>query len=158
MIVAAAVASVHLRTPVEIAVGAGWALVWFTFSGIAVTTTGTFVYLARRYLGRRAPGYPRLGDRLWAVLGVPWVIMSPLSRGPGRIDLYSFPLMLGVGGACLAVLAALWRAWVIGPASARGDSPRPWTDRVGLAVAFAWPLQVGFLLIVLDSESMLVSR
>ena len=36
LVVGAAVASVHLRSPVSLAVGLGWGLVWLTFAGVAM--------------------------------------------------------------------------------------------------------------------------
>ncbi len=80
MVVAAAFASLHMRVAVREVHGVGWALVWLSFAGVALTSGGTFVYLVRRF-GRRPMGYPRLGDRLWALLGLPWILAAPC-RGP----------------------------------------------------------------------------
>src|SRR4051794_23667601 len=82
LVVAAAVASVHMRTPVQIASGAGWGLVWIAFAGVGLWAAGSILYVVRRY-GRRPEGYPRLGDRLWGVLGLPWVVSAPLRSSPG---------------------------------------------------------------------------
>src|SRR5207249_1319831 len=73
LVTGAAVASVHIREAIADGhlLGPGWALAWLSFAGIALTAAGPFVFLLRR-LGRRPPGYPRIGDRLWALLGGPW--------------------------------------------------------------------------------------
>src|SRR5689334_5835190 len=61
----AAVASVHIRFAAP-AVGGldrvGWALLWITLAGVALTAAGPVVFLLRRY-GRRPSNYPRTGDR-----------------------------------------------------------------------------------------------
>src|ERR687894_3124113 len=68
LVTGAAVASVHIREAIADGhlLGPGWALAWMTFAGIALTASGPFVFLLRR-LGRRPMGYPRIGDRLWAL-------------------------------------------------------------------------------------------
>ena len=50
--------------------GAGWIMVSITFTWVAVTAAGPFIFLARRF-ARRLPDYPKIGDRLWAMLGIP---------------------------------------------------------------------------------------
>ena len=156
MVFAAASASLHMRGAARDVHGIGWLLVWLTFAGIAITSGGTFVYLFRRF-GRRPSGYPRIGDKLWALLGLPWIMASPF-RSPSRIDagldFYGFLLTLTVGVGCLVVLSALWKTFVMTrPETAENTSFSPlWSDRLGMALAIAWPLQCGFLLIVLDSE------
>lgn len=159
LVVAAAVASVHMRTPVTKAVGAGWGLVWITFAGVAATAAGPILLAVRRY-GRRPRGYPRLGDRLWALLGSPWILTAPLRPSrlgpePSAPGLYGTGLTVAVGAACLVVGAVLWKAWVLKPPGAGEvrDGPVPWTEKVGMVLSVAWPLQCGFLLVVLDSEA-----
>ena len=158
LVVAAAVASVHMRSPVRFASGASWGLVWVAFAGVALTSAGPLVYLVRRYW-RRPEGYPGIGDRLWAILGVPWIATAPLraaTTGTNPLGAYGRALSVMVAGVCLVVLAALWKVWVHtspGTRSSR-DRPIPWTERMGMALSVAWPLQCGFLLMVLDSESM----
>ena len=165
LVIAAAVASVHLRTPVNQAMGAGWGLVWATFAGVVLTGSGPFLFLFRRLI-RRPRGYPRPGDRLWAILGLPWVLTAPFRSSPGpstlhpSTDAYSTALTLGVAASSAAVVVILWKTWMrphpqkkpIGPV---GSS---WTDRLGLALAVTWPLQTGFLLIVLDSLALVTRR
>ena len=127
---------------------------WITFLGVSLTATGPFLYLARRFL-RRAPGYPGLGDRLWGVIGLPWAIgaMLPIpnpGRDPDRIGIYELAMILGIGTASMVSLVVIWRNWVSVPpeAIATRDDPA-WTDRLGLVVAIAWPLQCGFGLMIL---------
>jgi hypothetical protein len=160
LVVASAVASVHMRGPVQAAVGAGWGLLWVAFAGVGLTAAGPILYLMRRY-GRRPEGYPRIGDRLWALLGTPWLIASPFRAGPvGEVSrslgLYASLLTFSVAAACIAVPAVLWKVWVLTPPQARppAHGPSPWTARMGLAIAVAWPLQCGLLLVVLDSETL----
>ena len=160
LVVAAAVASVHMKTPVDVARGAGWGLVWLAFAGVGLTAAGPILYVARRY-GRRPDGYPRMGDRLWAILGSPWIVAAPLrsSRmaGGGRaLGIYDMILTVSVGAASLLVLAVLWKVWVMVPPRARAASEgrSSWTGRLGMALSVAWPLQCGFLLVVLDSETL----
>jgi hypothetical protein len=153
LVTGAAVASVHIRGVVpEDPVGGGWVLVWGTFAGVALTAAGPFVFLARRF-GRKPPGYPRMGDRLWALLGVPWVltalIQTASATGARRSDLYVGGLGLGLALACMIALAVVWKTWVMVPAETIARAgPTPWTNRVGLVLSVLWPLQCGFGLIV----------
>jgi hypothetical protein len=157
VVIGAAVASVHLREAIadDLPLGSGWALAWLTFAGIALTATGPFVFLVRR-LGRRPPGYPRTGDRLWALLGAPWVLTALLPSpprsdpAPRGADLYAFALTVGIGVTCLIALAVVWHTWVmVAPEVLARAGPTPWTDRVGRVLAVAWPLQCGFGLVVI---------
>ena len=159
MVVGAAVASVHMRAPVALAEGMGWGMVWITFAGVALTAAGPILLLVARY-GRRRQGHPLLGDRLWGLLGAPWIVSAFLrSPGIGPVDardgigLYASVLTMTLGAASLVALAVLWKTWVLTPPGARdADGPVPWTQKMGLALAISWPLQWGFLLVVLDSE------
>jgi hypothetical protein len=159
LVVAAAVASVHMKTPVQSASGTAWVLVWVAFAGVGLTAAGPILYLARRY-GRGLESYPRLGDRLWAVLGSPWIVTSPLRTSGAGADLrvfrtYGIVLTTTVVAACVIVLAVLWKKWVLTPPTARLPSKgsSSWTERLGMAISVAWPLQCGFLMVVLDSEN-----
>ncbi len=151
LVIGAAVASVHLRGSAgEGLIQGGWVLFWITFAGVALTAAGPFLYLARRF-GRHPEGYPGLGDRLWAVLGAPWVLTSALRACPemDRLDLYTPALSLGIGLASLTTLVVVWKHWVAGPPKASDDdTSRAWTDRLGLVLSVAWPLQCGFGLVV----------
>ena len=155
LVIGAAVASTQVRGvfPGRLS-GAGWSLVWWTFAGIALSAAGPFVFLARRYW-RRPPGYPRTGDFLWTILGLPWVLSAPLrtaqpSQGAQPDALAALALTLGIGAASLVALVVIWRTWILAPpVSAAEAEPPHWTDRVGLALASAFPLQWGFGLVVL---------
>ena len=58
LVMGSAIASVHiLRLIRSEFTGAGWVMVWITFALVAVTATGPFIFLARRF-SRRLPGYP----------------------------------------------------------------------------------------------------
>lgn len=157
LVTGAAVASVHIREAIADGhlLGPGWALAWLTFAGIALTAAGPFVFLLRR-MGRRPAGYPRIGDRLWALLGLPWVVTvlipSPpqADSAPRGADLYGLVLTVGIGAACLVALAVVWHTWVlVAPEVLARAGPHPWTDRVGRVLAVSWPLQCGFGLVVI---------
>jgi hypothetical protein len=157
LVTGAAVASVHIRAAIADGhlLGPGWALAWLTFAGIATTASGPFVFLLRR-LGRRPVGYPRDGDRLWALLGGPWVLTALIPGTPPAAathrgaDLYAFSLTVGIGVASLVALAVVWHTWVmVAPEVLARAGPSPWTDRVGRVLAIAWPLQCGFGLVVI---------
>lgn len=153
LVIGAAVGSVHLRgSPGEEMRQGGLVMFWITFAGVALTAAGPFLYLARRF-GRRPPGYPRLGDTLWAILGLPWVLTTPLrtsarAGAPGALDLYTPALVVGLGLASLATLAIVWRRWVKAPPSADEEEPLGWTARVGMVLSVAWPVQCAFGLVV----------
>src|SRR5262249_7464923 len=114
LVTGAAVASVHIRGAVpEALVGAGWGLGWGTFTGVGLTAAGACRFLGRRY-GRRSPGYPRSGDVLWTLLGLPWLLTALIktaSSGDGthRSELYINALGLGLGLASMIALAVVWK-------------------------------------------------
>src|SRR3954462_9067688 len=84
LVMGSAIASVHiLRVIRSEFTGAGWVMVWITFALVAVTATGPFIFLARRF-SRKLPGYPKIGDRLWALLGLPWLGAPAIPAGPPR--------------------------------------------------------------------------
>jgi hypothetical protein len=156
LVMGSAIASVHiLRIFRSGLTGAGWLLVCLTFIWVALTASGPFVYLARRY-SRQRPGYPRTGDVLWALLGVPWLITAVIQSAipgqePSRNPLFVGALGLGLAVVCILVLSIIWRTWVMVPAeeAARLESA-PWTSRVGLILAVAWPVQCGLGMVVLS--------
>jgi hypothetical protein len=158
VVTGAAVASVHLRGVIRDDLAApGWVLIWGTFAWVALTAAGPFVFLARRLL-RRPPGYPGVGDVLWAVLGLPWLLAaiarpSPAPPGsPPRRDAV-FAAGLGVALACVSLLSlvVIWRRWVmVSPDEAARTASGPWTNRLGLALAVAWPIQCGLGLVLVD--------
>ena len=151
----AAVASALMRSAFPWgAAGVGWAFLGWTLGGVALTSAGPFLYLARRF-GRRPPGYPRPGDRLWALLGLPWVSAAPIRTAEDALGwgAVASPGLLSAGVA-LATLVAAWHArslMIDEPGESRG--PTPWTDRVGVALAVAFPLQWGLVLTVLGGDA-----
>src|SRR3954465_15161189 len=76
LVMGSAIASIHiLRVMRGGLTGAGWVMFWITFTWVAVTAAGPFLFLARRF-APRLPNYPKIGDRLWALLGMPWVVTA----------------------------------------------------------------------------------
>jgi hypothetical protein len=152
LVTGAAVASVHLRGVIRGGLnGFAWALIWGTFAWVALTAAGPFVFLVRRF-ARRLPDYPKVGDGLWAVLGLPWLATAVLqSAAPGaEPSRYEFLLGAGLAVASMIALSVVWRQWVMVPPeqASRAAAP-PWTNRVGLVLSVAWPIQCGLGLLVL---------
>jgi hypothetical protein len=156
LVIGAAIASVHIRAVIRDSdplAGPGWLLIWGTFAWMAVTAAGPFLFLMRRFV-RRLRGYPQVGDALWAVLGLPWlltaVVPSTMLGDPHRRDdLYGLALALSLAPACLVAVAVVWRRWVmVPPEQASRAAAGPWTNRVGLVLAVAWPIQCGVGLVV----------
>ena len=154
LVIGSAVASVHLRALTDAKGGGEFALFWITFTGVALTSAGPFLYLARRFV-RRTIGYPGVGDRLWAILGLPWgltVTLGGTVRGARSLpnDLYVATLGAGLAVASLVALGTVWKTWVMDPPEeAKKRPPSSWTDRIGLVLAVAWPLQCGFGLMLI---------
>lgn len=163
VVVGATIASVHLR---DLATSPGlsafgWGLVWITLTGIAISATGPFLFVLRKYL-RRVPAYPRVGDTLWMLLGLPWVLSAPvhgsressvLINRPGAtantLDMYAICLWGAQAIVCMIVLVVVWKTWVLAtPEVQTSRESLPWTDRLGVALAVAWPLQCGLSLVV----------
>jgi hypothetical protein len=156
MVMGSAIGSIHtLRVMRGDLTGAGWAMLWLTFAGVAITATGPFLYLARRF-ARHLVEYPKIGDRLWAMLGVPWlvtaVIQSATAGSETRQDsLFTLTLSVGLGMVCLMAMGVVWATWVVvSPEKAARVEVAPWTNRVGLILAIAWPIQCGLGLVVLN--------
>ncbi|MHB1557708.1 MAG: hypothetical protein ACYC61_09530 [Isosphaeraceae bacterium] len=157
LVMGSAIASIHvLRVMRGGLTGAGWIMLWLTFAWVAVTAAGPFLYLARRF-GRRLKDYPGVGDRLWAILGIPWlvtaVIQSATAGGsePRQNPLFATTLVVGIGLACLIALGVVWSTWVVvPPGEAARVEASPWTNRVGLVLAITWPVQCGLGLVVLS--------
>lgn len=159
VVTGAAVASIHIRGALPMGLpGGGWVLVWITFAGVAVTAAGPFVFLGRRF-GRRTAGYPRIGDLLWALWGLPWILTALLRTAspggdPHRSELVGLGLSIGLGVAATIALTVVWTKWVLlPPEQVRRAEPTPWTNRVGLALSVAWPLQCAFGLLVMENAS-----
>jgi hypothetical protein len=156
LVMGSAIASVHIlramRTDLS---GAGWLMMAVTFTWVAITAAGPFVYLARRFV-RRLSHYPKTGDRLWAILGVPWLASAILQSAAPSTEsrpntFFTMTLSVGLGIACMIALAVIWNTWVIvSPAQAARIEAAPWTNRVGLVLSIFWPIQWGVALIVLS--------
>jgi hypothetical protein len=90
------------------------------------------------------------------MLGVPWVltavIQSATAGSEGRQgSLFAMALGVGLGVVSLIALGVVWSTWVIvSPEQAARVEVAPWTNRVGLILAIAWPIQCGLGLIVLS--------
>jgi hypothetical protein len=156
LVMGSAIASIHvLRVMRGDLTGAGWLMIWLAFSWVAVTAAGPFLFLARRFI-RRLPNYPKIGDRLWALLGLPWlataVVQSALPGSePRHNPLFTTMLSIGLAVVCLIALAVVWSTWVmVSPEQAARIEAAPWTNRVGLILAISWPIQCGLGMVVLS--------
>jgi hypothetical protein len=157
LVAGAAVSAVHVRGVIrsEI-VGGAWVLLLGSFFWIALTAAGPFVDIFRRYL-RPFPGHPRVGDTLWTLLGLPWVATTLLQSASGGNDaprplgvLFTTTLVMGIGLAAVTSLVVLWGTWVVvSPDKASQTFSGPWTNRVGLILAIAWPIQCGVGMVVI---------
>lgn len=153
LVTGSAVASLHvLRVMRSELTAAGWVMLGLTFTLLAVTATGPFLFLVRRYI-RRPPDYPGVGDRLWALLGTPWAltaVVQSASPGEGRDGLIWILLVGGLAVASVIAVVEVWSTWVmVAPEQAERVEMGAWTNRVGLVLAVAWPLQCGLGMIVL---------
>ena len=157
LVAGAAVASVHLRGALDETIfGPGWVIMLGTFVWVGVTSAGPFLYLLRRY-ARGQAGAPKVGDRLWGLLGLPWLLSALLQTGPREPGVAARPgsaaatlLVVGVGLVSLSALAVVWKTWVaVDPEKASETFSPPWTNRVGLLLAIAWPVQWGVTLVVI---------
>jgi hypothetical protein len=151
LVAGAAVASVHVRgvTGTE-PMGPGWVVVWGTFLWVGLTAAGPFLFLVRKY-ARGLDRYPGVGDWLWAMLGLPWVFTALLQspQTPYR-ELLGTLLSIGLGLVSAVAVAVVWSTWVmVSPERASQTFSGPWTNRVGLALAVAWPIQCGVGLVVI---------
>jgi len=156
LVVGAAIASVHVvGIPRGDLAGTGWIMIGLTFCWIAMTAAGPFLYLGRRFV-RRLPKYPKIGDQLWALLGLPWLgaaLLQSATPGaePRHNPLFSATLTVGLGVVCFIALIVVWRTWVIVPSGkAAKIEAAPWTNRVGLILSIAWPIQCGLGMVVLS--------
>lgn len=156
LVMGSAVASIQvLRVARDPLTAPGWVLVWLAFGLVALTATGPFVFLARRF-ARQDVGYPRIGDRLWAILGIPWVATALLKSAMPDTDARQSPLFIsslciGIGLVCLVSVSVVWGTWVmVSPERAALVEAGPWTSRVGLVLSIAWPIQCGLAMIVLS--------
>ncbi len=156
LVVGAAIASVHVLgiRRVDLS-GPGWIMIALTFCCVATTAAGPFFYLGRRFV-RRLPNYPKIGDRLWGLLGLPWCVTAVLQSAtpgtePRHNPLFSTTLVVGLGVVCLIALIVVWGTWVmVPPDKAAAVDAAPWTNRVGLILSIAWPIQWGLGMVVLS--------
>jgi hypothetical protein len=156
LVMGSAIASIHIlgvrRWELS---GSGWLMVAITFTWTAVTASGPFLFAERRYV-RHVLNYPRIGDRLWALLGMPWLLTALAqsavpSSEPRHNQWLIITLSSGLAIACLTALAVVWSTWVIvPPQQAAQIEAAPWTNRVGLILAIAWPIQCGLGMVVLS--------
>jgi hypothetical protein len=158
LVTGAAVASVHLRSTFPTFEGAlDWAWASCLFSWLSLTSAGPFVFVVRRFFTRPG-GYPRLGDRLWLMSGVPWLVAAIVRTGEapaevvaGRLDpAYVGCLTIGLALTAMVsvpVLAA--RYLLVDPSKPRIPEPLPWTHRLGMMLTVAWPIQCGVGLVVM---------
>jgi hypothetical protein len=156
LVMGSAIASVHILRVIRSGLsGAGWIMVWLTFSWVAITAAGPFIFLARRY-SRRLPGYPRIGDWLWALLGLPWLVTAIIQsalpgQDPRHNPLFASTLGISLAIVCVIALVVVWGTWVIvPPEQAARVEAAPWTNRVGLILSIAWPIQCGLGMVVLS--------
>jgi hypothetical protein len=151
----AAVAAVHLRDPdVNTPSHAPAFLFWLAFTGIAVTATGPLLAVIQRLRSPPTSG-SRWGRRLWVVLGTPWVVTAPLRNVPATPQaagtVYTPAVLVSVSAACVAVLLIVWKHWIRpGAVAALDEEPLSWTERIGMLLAFTWPLQYGFAMIAVS--------
>lgn len=156
-VMGAAVASVHIRSVIRDELTAFyWALMCCTFTWVAVTATGPFLFVVRRF-ARRLENYPKVGDRLWALLGLPWLLTAFLRSAPPprpgvpRDDLFAPILSVALAIVCLIAMAMVWTTWVmVPPERAQRTASSPWTNRVGLILSIAWPVQCGLGMVVVS--------
>jgi hypothetical protein len=159
LVTGAAVASVHIRPDVPELEGPwDWAWAWCLFTWLSTTSAGPFVYLVRRIFTRPS-GYPRLGDRLWAVVGLPWFLAAlvktgdpadQLARGP--VDpAYAGCLTIGLAVSSMIVVPVLAARFLLGdPKRLKKPEPAPWTHNLGLTLSIAWPIQCAVGLVVMS--------
>jgi hypothetical protein len=149
LVMGGAVASVHVRGRLitEATEGAG-PLVALAFAGLSLTSAGPFLLGSRRLAGWP---YPERGAGLWywAALGLPWDVAGLVQAiGPGHWAQGPL-LVIGLSAASLFSVVEVWSIWIKVPPREGLTGPRknlPWTDRVGLVLAVAWPLQYALLL------------
>jgi hypothetical protein len=158
LVTGAAVASVHIRSAVpELDDLGDWAFAWCLFCWLSVTSAGPFIYLVRRFF-TRPTGYPRLGDRLWLMAGLPWLIAAMVRTGEpsaevvsGRLD-PAYVGCLTIGLTLMAIVAVpvmAARYLLVDPLKPRVPEPSPWTHRFGLMLTVAWPIHCGVGLVVM---------
>lgn len=160
LVTGAAIAAAHFRLHAPDPHGLpAWLGTLAIFGWLAITASGPFALLVRRWRASIAGPPPGLGDWLWLVWGSPWVATALMTVGhptatpdaaPGRLDpAYVGSLALGlIFATAVAVPTLIARlAW----AHPRADDAPPiaWSQGVGLALTAAWPLQAGVGLVMM---------
>ncbi|AMV39745.1 hypothetical protein [Planctomyces sp. SH-PL62] len=153
LVMGSAVASVQLRPLArEGSSTAGLIGASLVFAWLAATATGPFVYLVRRFV-RPTTGPSGIGERLWALLGTPWllgaVFRSAGTQG-GAEGVYPLVMAGSVAAASLIAFLTTWQTWVAAsPEEASRVGAGAWPNRIGLVLAIAWPIQCGLAFVVL---------
>jgi hypothetical protein len=153
LVAGAAVAAVHIRRVIDDPLaGSGWVLAWATFVMIALTAAGPFLLLFRALQQRRVRSF-KPGEVVWGILGTPWIVAAVLAaaaRGPDWASAEQLTTGLSLGLAIVGSIAVIWETWVTVTADKAATSfSGPWTNRVGLVLGVAWPLQCGMGLVVM---------
>lgn len=155
LVMGSAVASVQLRPLArEGSSTAGLIAASLVFAWLAATVSGPFVYLVRRFV-RPTTGPSGIGERLWALLGIPWLLGAAVrSAGAGAQDgaegVYPLVMAGSVAAASLIAFLTIWQTWVAAsPEEASRVGAGAWPNRIGLVLAIAWPIQFGLAFVVL---------
>ncbi len=65
--------------------------------------------------------------------------------------MFAAGLSIALAAASLVVLIVIWKRWVLVPPEAASQvAGGPWTNRLGLILAIAWPIQCGVGLVLMD--------
>jgi hypothetical protein len=158
LVTGSAVASVHVRSSVPEFEGPGdWAWAWCLFTWLSLTSAGPYVFLVRRFFTRPV-GYPKLGDKLWALAGMPWLLAAMVRTGEpdgataaGHLDpAYVGCLCIGLALSTMVGLPLLAaRYLLVDPGRSGPPAATSWTDRIGLFLTVAWPIQCAVGLVVI---------
>lgn len=154
LVAGAAVASVHTRGLIEEELfGPGWVVIWGSFAWLAITAAGPFVYMVRKHV-RKPWNYPGVGDRLWALLGIPWLLTAFLQNtadgsAPSHQTLVSAGLSVGLLLVSILAVTVIWATWVTASRERAAETfSGPWSNRLGLILTIAWPIQCGVGMVV----------
>lgn len=153
LVTGAAMASVHVRALFTDQPGPFTLAVLVTlFCWMSLASSGPFVFVIRRF-ARHLPGYPGLGDVLWLISGLPWVISGVVRTGsstsyldPAADRAYAATL---IGSVAVAIGWSLLIVVRHGAAACVAD--RTWTEWAGLLAAGLWPLQALTAFVILNS-------
>lgn len=119
------------------------------FLWLTATTAGPFVVLFRRMARVEFEG-ESVGERLWMVLGAPWILSSLFAWLESGFP--TLVLAVGIAQACLLALIEVWRRWIaVSTEEAEAVFIGAWTNRFGMILAIAWPVQIALLLVVAAS-------